>query len=86
MVPFNIFKPSSELFSDGTSFVFMFHVCLCYAGLSVPYSLVITWGHFPINVLLRVRLVPLNICKPSSVVVFTDGTSVVDPFCYLCFR
>ena len=50
-------------------------------------------GIFHVNqtsrcVLIRVRLVPLNMFKPSSVSFcwpIQGGDSFVDPFCYLCF-
>ena len=50
LIPLNMFKPSSRIFTDqskavlfcGSFLLFMFHVFLCYAVLSVPCSLVIT--------------------------------------------
>ena len=54
LVPLNMFKPSSifflltvqrRCFFCGSFVLFMFHVCLYYAVLSVPCSLVLTcWG------------------------------------------
>ena len=49
LVALNIFKPSS-IFTDHFKtvlllwaiLIFVFHVCICYAVLSVPCSLVIT--------------------------------------------
>ena len=45
----NVFKPSSNFltvprrcFFCGCYLLFVFHVCLCYTVLSVPYSLVVT--------------------------------------------
>ena len=54
LVPFNMFKPSSNIFTDsskavllcGSFLLFMIHVRLSYAVLSVPCSLVITCWKF----------------------------------------
>ena len=76
LVPLNIFKPSSNLFTDLSKVVlllwilllFMNHVCLYYTVLSVPCNLVITcWKRADLLVLLCVMFSCVFVTFPYSV-------------------
>ena len=62
LIRLNMFKPSSDDFARcffcGSFLLFMIHICLCYAVLSVPCSLMITcWERLGLLALLYITVV-----------------------------